>query len=209
MMYGFGRLLADVRVAQKCTWEVLCLIEGPADHQITITPHFLFTLPMLARARTHTHAPFRDYVVVVEMAALICTHTHTSRRRHDFVVVEMIEFYDDEDEELPPPLTLKDVITMNKVCVCVRACVRMCERACVHACACVCVRVCACVCVRACVCVCVHVCVCVRACLRVCACVRVRVHVCVCLLCWDMPCSVCTLHAYGCAWCIKAWTCMN
>ncbi|KAF5843032.1 Pre-mRNA splicing factor PRP21 like protein-domain-containing protein [Dunaliella salina] len=33
---------------------------------------------------------------------------------HDFVVVEMIEFYDDEDEELPPPLTLKDVITMNK-----------------------------------------------------------------------------------------------
>ena len=37
-------------------------------------------------------------------------------RRHDFVVVEVIEFYDDEDEELPPPLTLKDVITMNKVC---------------------------------------------------------------------------------------------
>lgn len=35
--------------------------------------------------------------------------------RHDFVVVEVIEFYDDEDEELPPPLTLKDVITMNKV----------------------------------------------------------------------------------------------
>lgn len=34
---------------------------------------------------------------------------------HDFVVVETIEFFDDEDEELPPPLTLKDVIAMNKV----------------------------------------------------------------------------------------------
>ena len=42
-------------------------------------------------------------------------YSHLHSRRHDFVVVEMIEFYDDEDEELPPPLTLKDVITMNKV----------------------------------------------------------------------------------------------
>lgn len=37
------------------------------------------------------------------------------RRRHEFVVVETIEFFDDEDADLPPPLTLKDVITMNKV----------------------------------------------------------------------------------------------
>eukprot|EP00199_Chlamydomonas_sp_CCMP681_P001490 CAMPEP_0119101644 /NCGR_PEP_ID=MMETSP1180-20130426/640_1 /TAXON_ID=3052 ORGANISM="Chlamydomonas cf sp, Strain CCMP681" /NCGR_SAMPLE_ID=MMETSP1180 /ASSEMBLY_ACC=CAM_ASM_000741 /LENGTH=817 /DNA_ID=CAMNT_0007085795 /DNA_START=20 /DNA_END=2473 /DNA_ORIENTATION=- len=33
---------------------------------------------------------------------------------HDFVVVETIEFFEDEDEDLPPPLTLKDVINMNK-----------------------------------------------------------------------------------------------
>jgi splicing factor 3A subunit 1 len=26
---------------------------------------------------------------------------------HDFVVVETIDFYDGEDEELPPPLSLK------------------------------------------------------------------------------------------------------
>ena len=37
-----------------------------------------------------------------------------SNRRHDFVVVETIEFFEDEDDELPPPLTLKDVVAMNK-----------------------------------------------------------------------------------------------
>lgn len=33
---------------------------------------------------------------------------------HDFVVVETIEFFDDEDEELPGPLTLRDVIQLNR-----------------------------------------------------------------------------------------------
>jgi hypothetical protein len=31
------------------------------------------------------------------------------------VVVETIEFFDDEDEELPAPMSLKDIIAMNKV----------------------------------------------------------------------------------------------
>ncbi len=35
--------------------------------------------------------------------------------RHEFVVVETLEFFDDEDDELPAPLTLKDIINMNKV----------------------------------------------------------------------------------------------
>ena len=34
--------------------------------------------------------------------------------RHEFVIVETIEFFDDEDEELPPPLALKDIVAMNK-----------------------------------------------------------------------------------------------
>lgn len=33
---------------------------------------------------------------------------------HDFVVVETIDFYEDEDTELPPPLTLREVLQMNK-----------------------------------------------------------------------------------------------
>lgn len=33
---------------------------------------------------------------------------------HDFVVVETIEFADDEDEELPPPMTLEEVIRRSK-----------------------------------------------------------------------------------------------
>ena len=34
--------------------------------------------------------------------------------RHDFVVVETIEFEDDEDDELPVLLTQRDVVLMNK-----------------------------------------------------------------------------------------------
>lgn len=34
--------------------------------------------------------------------------------RHDFVVVETIEFEDDEDDELPMLLTQRDVVLMNK-----------------------------------------------------------------------------------------------
>nr|DAD43123.1 TPA_asm: hypothetical protein HUJ06_001353 [Nelumbo nucifera] len=34
---------------------------------------------------------------------------------HDFVVVETIEFADDEDEELPPPMTLEEVIRRSKM----------------------------------------------------------------------------------------------
>uniref|UniRef100_A0A803QNX0 S-acyltransferase n=1 Tax=Cannabis sativa TaxID=3483 RepID=A0A803QNX0_CANSA len=34
---------------------------------------------------------------------------------HDFVVVESIDFADDEDEDLPPPMTLEEVIRRSKV----------------------------------------------------------------------------------------------
>lgn len=34
---------------------------------------------------------------------------------HDFVVVETIDFADDEDEELPPPMTLEEVIRRSKM----------------------------------------------------------------------------------------------
>lgn len=34
---------------------------------------------------------------------------------HDFVVVETIDFADDEDEDLPPPMTLEEVIRRSKV----------------------------------------------------------------------------------------------
>lgn len=34
---------------------------------------------------------------------------------HDFVVVETIDFVDDEDEDLPPPMTLEEVIRRSKV----------------------------------------------------------------------------------------------
>ncbi|XP_061355455.1 probable splicing factor 3A subunit 1 [Gastrolobium bilobum] len=34
---------------------------------------------------------------------------------HDFVVVETVDFADDEDEELPPPMTLEEVVRRSKV----------------------------------------------------------------------------------------------
>ncbi|RZC75006.1 hypothetical protein C5167_050487 [Papaver somniferum] len=34
---------------------------------------------------------------------------------HDFVVVEAIDFVDDEDEDLPPPMTLEEVIRRSKI----------------------------------------------------------------------------------------------
>lgn len=34
--------------------------------------------------------------------------------RHDFTICETIEFEEGEDEDLPPPLTLKDIIALNK-----------------------------------------------------------------------------------------------
>lgn len=37
-----------------------------------------------------------------------------SLRRHDFVVVETIDFYQDEEAELPAPLTLAEVKMLNK-----------------------------------------------------------------------------------------------
>lgn len=39
-------------------------------------------------------------------AAIVC--------RHDFVVVETIDFYQDEEAELPAPLTLAEVKMLNK-----------------------------------------------------------------------------------------------
>ena len=35
--------------------------------------------------------------------------------RHDFTVVETIDFYADEDAELPPPMSQRDVIQLNRV----------------------------------------------------------------------------------------------
>ena len=43
-----------------------------------------------------------------------CVLTTVLLLRHDFVVVETIEFEDDEDEELPMLLTQRDVVLMNK-----------------------------------------------------------------------------------------------
>ena len=42
------------------------------------------------------------------------SHFGHSPCRHDFTVVETIDFYQDEDAELPPPMTQRDVITLNK-----------------------------------------------------------------------------------------------
>ena len=39
---------------------------------------------------------------------------HIASCRHDFVVVETIEFDEDEDDELPMLLTQRDVVLMNK-----------------------------------------------------------------------------------------------
>lgn len=36
---------------------------------------------------------------------------------HDFVVVEAIDFADDEDEDLPPPMTLEEVVRRSKISV--------------------------------------------------------------------------------------------
>lgn len=33
---------------------------------------------------------------------------------HDFVVVETIDFFDEEDLELPPPMSLKELLAFNK-----------------------------------------------------------------------------------------------
>ena len=41
-------------------------------------------------------------------------HRDLRHCRHDFVVVETIDFYADEDAELPPPMTQRDVILLNK-----------------------------------------------------------------------------------------------
>ena len=34
--------------------------------------------------------------------------------RHDFVVVETIDFFREEENELPPPMALKEVVALNK-----------------------------------------------------------------------------------------------
>ena len=53
----------------------------------------------------HFSAGFALTLVIYD-AMLLC--------RHDFVVVETIDFYADEDAELPPPMTQRDVIILNK-----------------------------------------------------------------------------------------------
>ena len=35
-------------------------------------------------------------------------------RRHDFTVVETIDFFADEEDELPAPMTRADVLLLNK-----------------------------------------------------------------------------------------------
>jgi hypothetical protein len=51
----------------------------------------------------------------------ICPPPWNSAGRHDFVVVETIEFFDDEDASLPGPMTLKEILTANKVRPCSQA----------------------------------------------------------------------------------------
>jgi hypothetical protein len=34
--------------------------------------------------------------------------------RHDFTVVETIDFYADEDAELPPPMSQRDIVQLNR-----------------------------------------------------------------------------------------------
>jgi hypothetical protein len=51
----------------------------------------------------HAHRHFADVNTLIITAC-----------RHEFVVVETIDFYDDEDDELPPPLTLKDIVMATK-----------------------------------------------------------------------------------------------
>lgn len=34
--------------------------------------------------------------------------------RHDFTIVETIDFFDDEDDELPGPMTQKDIVLLNR-----------------------------------------------------------------------------------------------
>lgn len=46
--------------------------------------------------------------------ALADVFDHNASCRHDFVVVETIEFDEDEDDELPMLLTQRDVVLMNK-----------------------------------------------------------------------------------------------
>ena len=41
-------------------------------------------------------------------------HEASAARRHDFTVVETIEFYEDEEEGLPAPLSRADVLILNK-----------------------------------------------------------------------------------------------
>ncbi len=49
-------------------------------------------------------------VLVLSMSLWVC--------RHDFVVVETIDFYDDEDAELGPPVTQRDVLLLERtLCV--------------------------------------------------------------------------------------------
>ncbi len=53
--------------------------------------------------------------MVPHRAVRATSATPFTPRRHEFVVVETIDFYDDEDDELPPPLTIKDIIATTKV----------------------------------------------------------------------------------------------
>ncbi len=43
-----------------------------------------------------------------------CESLNSKSGRHDFVVVETIDFYEDEEAELPPPMSLRDVQALNK-----------------------------------------------------------------------------------------------
>ncbi len=48
--------------------------------------------------------------------AYMCMCVCVCLYRHEFVVVETLQFFDDEDESLPAPLSLRDIVNMNKVC---------------------------------------------------------------------------------------------
>ena len=51
----------------------------------------------------------------VSHAGVACiSDARSNSCRHDFVVVETIDFYADEDAELPPPMTQRDVMLLNR-----------------------------------------------------------------------------------------------
>lgn len=76
-----------------------------ANHARLPVPHSAFFVQLLRYW----------FSVALQLSALTKPHLLSLQIDwHDFVVVETIDFYEDEDEELPPPMSLKDLIRFMK-----------------------------------------------------------------------------------------------